>query len=51
MTNTIFIDLLCITLSKLHVKLQPRPIKIFWTKVEKMQETYKLCIIMFINQS
>ena len=28
-TDTIFIDLLCITLTKLHVKFQPHPLKDF----------------------
>ena len=48
-TNTIFINLLRITLAKLHVKFQPNPLKIFWAKVEKVQKTHKLCIIMLIN--
>ena len=50
-TNTIFIDLVRITLSKLHVKFQPHPLKMFWAKVEKVQKTHKLCIIMLINPS
>ena len=50
-TNTIFIDLLRITLPKLHVKLQPHPLKIFWAKVEKVQKTHELCIIMPISPS
>ena len=33
-TNTIFIDLLCITLPKLHAKLQSYPLEIFWVKVK-----------------
>ena len=49
--TTIFIDLLCITLPKLHVKLQPHPLKIFQAKVEKVQKTQKLCTIMLINPS
>ena len=50
-TNTIFIDLLCITLSKLHVKFQPNPLQIFLSKVEKVQKTHKLRMIMLINPS
>ena len=42
--NTIFIDLLHITLPKLHVKLQPNP-------CEKVQKTHKLYMIMLINPS
>ena len=34
-TNTILIDLLHNTLPKLHVKLQPHPLKNFRAKVEK----------------
>ena len=37
-TNTIFIDLLRITISKLHVTLQPHPLKILGAKVEKVQK-------------
>ena len=48
-TNTIFIDLLRITISKLHVTLQPHPLKILGAKVEKVQKTHKLCIIMLIK--
>ena len=33
--NTIFSDLMCITLPKLHVKLQPHPLKM----VEKVQKS------------
>ena len=51
LTYTIFSDLMHITLPKLHVKLQPHPLKIFWAKVEKVQKTHKLCIIMLINPS
>ena len=47
--NTIFIDLLRITLPKVLVKFQPHPLKIFRTKVEKVQKTHKLCIIMLIK--
>ena len=36
--NTIFIDLLNITLPKLHVKLEPHFLKNFWAKVEKVQK-------------
>ena len=50
-TKTIFVDLLRITLQKLHVKFQPYPLKIFWTKVEKVEKTHKLCIIILINPS
>ena len=50
-TNNIFSDVMHITLLKLHVKLQPHPLKIFWAKVEKVQKTHKLCIIMLINPS
>ena len=50
-TKTIFIELLCITLPKLHVKLQPHPLKIFWAQLEKVQKTHNLCIIMLINPS
>ena len=35
-TNTIFSDLMRITLPKLHVKLQPHPLEIF--EVEKVQK-------------
>ena len=48
-TNTIFIDLLRITLPKLHVKLQPHPI--IRAKVKKVQKMHKLCLIMLINPS
>ena len=50
-TYTIFSALMRITLPKLHVKLQPHPLKIFWANVEKVQKTHKLCIIMLINPS
>ena len=36
--NTIFIDLLHITLPKLNVKFQPHPLKIFEAKVEKVKK-------------
>ena len=39
------------TLIKLHVKFKPLPLKIFRAKVEKVQKTHKLCIIMLINPS
>ena len=39
-TYTIFSELMRITLSKLHVKLQPHPLKIFGAKVEKVQKTH-----------
>ena len=39
-TNTIFIDLMRITLPKLLVKFQPHP-KIFGAKVEKVQKGIK----------
>ena len=48
-TYTIFSDLMRITLPKLHVKLQPYPSKIFWAKVEKVQNKTKYtmdCSIM-----
>ena len=45
-TNTIFIDLLRITLPKLHVKLQPHPLNIFLAKLEKVQKTHEFYIIM-----
>ena len=50
-TITILIDLLRITLPKLHMKFQPHSLKIFWAKVEKVQKTHKICIIMLINHS
>ena len=50
-TNTIFIDFQRITLLKLHVKLHPHPLKIFWAKVENPQKTHKLCITTLINPS
>ena len=50
-TYTIFSDLMRIILPKIHVKLQPSLSKIFWAKVEKVQKTHKLCIIMLINPS
>ena len=48
-TNTIFSDLMRITLPKLHVKLQSHPLRISWAKVEKVQKTHELYIIMLIN--
>ena len=39
-TYTIFSDLMRITLPKLHVKLQPHSLKIFWVKVEEVQKTH-----------
>ena len=50
-TNTILIDLVHSTLTKLHMKFQPLPLKIFWEKVEKVQKTHWLFIIMLINPS
>ena len=43
-TNPIFSDLMRISLPKLHMKLEPHPLKIFWAKVEKVQKTHKICI-------
>ena len=37
------------TLIKLHVKFKTLPLKIFRAKVEKVQKTHELCIIMLIN--
>ena len=37
-TNNIFIDLLCFTLPRLDMKLQPHPLKIFLAKVQKVQK-------------
>ena len=39
-TNTIFIDLVHMTLTKDHVKFKPLPLKIFRAKVEKEQKTH-----------
>ena len=39
------------TLIKLHVKFKPLPLKIFRAKVEKVQKTHYLCMIMLINPS
>ena len=39
-TNTIFIDLVHMTLTKDHVKFKPPPLKIFRAKVEKEQKTH-----------
>ena len=50
-TDTIFSDLMRVILPEIHVKLQPSLSKIFWAKVEKVQKTHKLCIIMLINPS
>jgi len=50
-TNTNSSDMMRITLTELHVKLKPHPLKIFWAKLEKVQKTHELCIIMFINPS
>ena len=50
-TNTIFIDFLRITLPKLFVKFQPHSLQTFLIKVDKVQKTHKLCIIMQINPS
>ena len=48
-TITISINLLRITLPKIHVKFQPNSLKSFRVKVEKVQKTHKLCIIMLIH--
>ena len=50
-TNTVFIDWVHMTLTKLHEKFKPLPLKIFRVKVEKVQKMHKLCIIMPINPS
>ena len=50
-TNIIFNDFLRLTLLKLHVKLQPHPLKDFGAKVNKVLKTHKLCTIMLINAS
>ena len=39
-TNAIFIDLLCITLPKLHVKLQPLPLRDVLSKGRKSAKTH-----------
>ena len=49
--NTIFVALLRITLTKLFVKFQPHSLQTFLIKVDKVQKTHKLCIIMLINLS
>ena len=38
--NTIFIDLVHMTLTKYHVKFKPLPIRIFRAKVEKERKTH-----------
>ena len=50
-TNTIFIDLLRLSLPKLHVKFQSQSLKIYREKAEKVKKMDKLCIIMLINPS
>ena len=35
-----------IALKKLYVKFQSNPLKIFWDKVEKVQKTHEICLIM-----
>ena len=37
-TNTIFIDLLCLSLPKLHVKFQRQSLKSFWSKMSFEQK-------------
>ena len=39
MHNLCFIDVVHITLSKLHVKFQSHPLNIFRAKVEKVEKT------------
>ena len=48
-TNIIFIDQVCITLTKLHVKLKPNPLRDFLSKGGKSAKTHQLCIIMLLN--
>ena len=39
-TNTIFIDWVCITLTKLHVNFQSDPLQSVWAKEEKLQNKH-----------
>ena len=41
-TNTIFIDLLRITLPKLHIKLQPHPLKVYLSRGRKSAKNAKI---------
>ena len=50
-TDTIFIHYVHIILTKLHEKLKHNPLKIFQAKMEKVQNTCNLCLIMLMNAS
>ena len=50
-TDIIFIAEVHITLTKLYVKFQSDPLKIFWAKVEKVQKMHKSCLTMLIKPS
>ena len=48
-TDNTFIDWEPVTLSKLHEKFQNDPLQIFLVKIEKVQKSHILFLIMLIN--